>query len=408
MPRRHPLAHLAVAVSLGAAAAAAAVPATRPSTRPVRPRPPVTLHVGDAAPAVHVAKWLKGVPAPSVTDGRVHVVEFWATWCGWCVEDMPHLSALAAKYGDRVQITSVNIWEASHDGQAAMGYHGADPRVPPAARAEAFVRRAGDMMAYTVAEDDAAGTMGTTWCRAAGLYGIPAAFVVDGRGTIVWIGNPGLGMEQVLDAVLAGRYDAAGARAIEADLAAKDASYPGLDKRRRQLFGAGRWVEALAANDALLDAAPSLSADCCSARYAILTHTDPAAAARFGQDVLARSANAPSILAGLGDSIVRDTRNFAIAGRPDYPLALRLLDRSRVCIEPRWSTEADLATAYFNTGDAADAVKWQAAAVEKIDVLLGKVPATAKLVADAHRRLDQYRAAAAAAAAAPAAAAAAN
>ncbi len=236
--------------------------------------------------------------------------------------------------------------------------------------------------------------MGTTWCRAAGLRGIPAAFVVDGRGTIVWIGNPAVGMEQVIDAVLAGKYDDAAAKAIGADLAAKEAEYPAAEARRKQAFKDGRWTEALAANDALLEAAPSLSADCCSAKYAILTHTDPAAAARFGQDVLAGSANAPSILAGLGDSIVRDTRNFAIAGPPNYPLALRLLNQSRLCIEPRWTTEEDLATAYFNTGDGADAVKWQAAAVEKMDVLLGHVPATAQLLADAHHRLDHYRAAA--------------
>ena len=396
MRRQRPLVRLVAALALTGTPAALAQQA--PATRPARRLPaPVTLHVGDAAPPVRVGKWLKGTPAPSLTDGRVHVVEFWATWCGWCVEDMPHLSALARKYGDRVRITSVDVWEGSHDGQATNGYHGADPRVSPAARAEAFVRRAGDMMAYTVAEDDKAGTMGTTWCRAAGLYGIPAAFVVDGRGTVVWIGNPAIGMEQVIDAVLAGHYDPAEAKAIEADLAAKEAKYPGLEKQRRQLFDAGRWAEALAANDALLEAAPTLSADCCSARYAILTHADPAAAAAFGRDVLARSASAPSVLAGLGDSIVRDTRNFATAGRPDYPLALRLLNQSCACIEPRWTTEDDLATAYFNTGDAAAAARWQAAAVDKMDVLLGKVPSMAKFLADAHHRLDQYRAAAAAA-----------
>ncbi len=94
MPRPT-LAHWAAALSLIGTAAAA--PATRPA-RLVARRPatrPVTLHVGDAAPPVRVAEWLKGTPSTSLTDGRVHVVEFWATWCGWCVEDMPHLSALA-------------------------------------------------------------------------------------------------------------------------------------------------------------------------------------------------------------------------------------------------------------------------------------------------------------------------
>jgi thiol-disulfide isomerase/thioredoxin len=33
--------------------------------------------------------------------GKVIVLNFWATWCGPCVEEMPHFAELAKKYADK-------------------------------------------------------------------------------------------------------------------------------------------------------------------------------------------------------------------------------------------------------------------------------------------------------------------
>jgi thiol-disulfide isomerase/thioredoxin len=37
----------------------------------------------------------------SVTSGKVVVLEFWATWCPSCVEQMPHLKKLYEQYRER-------------------------------------------------------------------------------------------------------------------------------------------------------------------------------------------------------------------------------------------------------------------------------------------------------------------
>ena len=39
-----------------------------------------TLGVGDPAPALHVAKWVKGSQVSNFEAGSVYLVEFWATW----------------------------------------------------------------------------------------------------------------------------------------------------------------------------------------------------------------------------------------------------------------------------------------------------------------------------------------
>ena len=49
-------------------------------------------------------------------DGAVTVLLFWATWCPYCRELMPHVQELANLYGDRgVVFYALNVWE---DGDA--------------------------------------------------------------------------------------------------------------------------------------------------------------------------------------------------------------------------------------------------------------------------------------------------
>ena len=56
------------------------------------------LFIGSKAPELQIAKYVKGDSVEQFQDGKVYVVEFWATWCGPCIAAFPHLSELQAEH----------------------------------------------------------------------------------------------------------------------------------------------------------------------------------------------------------------------------------------------------------------------------------------------------------------------
>lgn len=56
-----------------------------------------------------------GTPQPlAVWRGKVLVVNFWATWCPPCVEEMPDLERVQAQLGTRAQIIGIGIDSAKN------------------------------------------------------------------------------------------------------------------------------------------------------------------------------------------------------------------------------------------------------------------------------------------------------
>lgn len=161
------------------------------------------LNVGDPAPALKPAKWLKGAPISGFEKGHVYVVEFWATWCGPCKANIPHLTAMAKKFAGKVSIVGVNIWESP------------DPSIPTLSKVAQFVKAQGARMEYHVAADGNDRRVANAWMKSAGEEGLPQSFIVGKDGRIAWIGDP-TQLETVLTQVTEDRFDVAAARANRA------------------------------------------------------------------------------------------------------------------------------------------------------------------------------------------------
>ena len=131
---------------------------------------------GSPAPALTVDSFVRGPESKTLELGKVHVIEFWATWCGPCVASMPHLTELQKQNPD-VQFIGVAGFERDKD--AAAGTK----------RVDDFVKAKGDAIGFAIAFDGD-GTMAKTWMTAAKRNSIPTSFVVGKDGNIAFIGSP--------------------------------------------------------------------------------------------------------------------------------------------------------------------------------------------------------------------------
>ncbi|MHB1559256.1 MAG: TlpA disulfide reductase family protein [Isosphaeraceae bacterium] len=153
------------------------------------------LNIGDPAPPLSLAKWLKGDKIDRFEPRRIYVVVFWATWAP-VQEAIPHLTDLAHKYRDRgVRFLAIDSYEDEPN------------QVKP------FVDQLGDRIDFSVAMDrapadnPAQGATARAWLEAAEENGVPTAFVIR-DGMIAWMGHP-LEIDRPLGEIVAGKWDVA-------------------------------------------------------------------------------------------------------------------------------------------------------------------------------------------------------
>lgn len=154
--------------------------------------PAQTLAPGADAPPLRIAAWLKGEPIETFAPGTIHVIEFWATWCGPSLASIPHLSRLQAKWrGKGVRVVGV----ASADPHSSLDV------------TKALVADRSDGIDYAIAWDEGTATR-DAYMTAAGRTSTPCAFVVDGEGRIAFVGHPLL-LDAPIGGLLAGTWDPA-------------------------------------------------------------------------------------------------------------------------------------------------------------------------------------------------------
>lgn len=319
-----------------------------------------SLAVGDPAPQLKVSGWFKGTAVPELEPGKVYVVEFWATWCGPCKKLIPHLTELAKKHAGDVTFVSVSVWER--------------PKEPTdeaiANLVTGFVKSMGDKMDYNVAADGVDQFMAKSWMEAADQKAIPTAFVIGRDGRIAWIGYPADGLEQVLDEVVAGKWDIA----REQQRVAKERAAGAESRKLMAEVMAARKAHDYAGTIAALDKAEAVipggvakAPDLISVRLEALIGLNPESAVAYVESIT----SAGGLVAGKPNfvwSIIR------VLGRknPD-PFSKQQWQRIASSCKPMIladKTDVSLVYSYyaeilFHAGETRDAVQYQRKAVER-------------------------------------------
>ena len=164
---------------------------------PEEPGSPEELIIGDAAPQISIDTWIKGDPVESFAKDQVYVVEFWATWCGPCLANMPHLASLQTEYGDKVKFIGVT----AEDNDVVSEFMTQESRGG---------KPWSEVLTYTIALDKDRQT-NAAYMEAAGQNGIPCAFVVGKTGKVEWIGHPAA-IDDPLKQIVDGTWDSTEAR----------------------------------------------------------------------------------------------------------------------------------------------------------------------------------------------------
>lgn len=105
----------------------------------------------------------EAVTLSSIANGKPLVINFWATWCPYCVKEMPDLQDIAHDYADKIAFAFVDVTDGQRERQED---------------ASAWLEDNGlaDLPVYYDTSLEAA----TTW----GAHALPLTVVIDANGEV--------------------------------------------------------------------------------------------------------------------------------------------------------------------------------------------------------------------------------
>lgn len=307
------------------------------------------LSIGDKAPPLHIGEWIQGEPVKEFEKGKIYVLDFWATWCGPCVEAIPKLNKLHLDYADKgVVVIGMNCLE-DEDSDIAK-----------------FVKKQGNKLSYRVATDDLTkseeGKMVDAWLTAAAQEYIPVVFLVNKEGVIAWIGHP-IDLPEVLPQVLEDKWDVAKAKQDFLNRAKQAKELFALQEKLEAAIDEKRVDDALKAIDEMLKLEPGAASKSGVTKFLLLLRMDEYEKAYAMNDELFKQYNNDSEALNEISWSIMDNEDLA---KRDFEMAMKFAVRANEVAKGEDPAILDtLARAHFDTGKIAKAIELQTQAVEK-------------------------------------------
>lgn len=325
------------------------------------------LTIGSKAPSLDVEHWVqngngKFKPVSKFEDGKVYVVEFWATWCGPCIASMPHLAETQKKYAEKgVQLISISdedleTVETFLKREIAGGEEGEEKKDAPKTYRELT-------SAYCLTTDPDESSQ-KDYMEAAKQNGIPTAFIVGKKGEIEWIGHP-MEMDEPLKSVVEDKWDRA---AFIAEFKAAQEAQVQMQKLFTLLNG-GKMDEALKMLDEMIEknkGQAKTQFQMLKLQVMLQQEEKKEEVAAFAKTVLDSAAEDPMMINQLCWAFVEMTE----AGRIDNPELLKTALAATAAASEKAEAESKgaildtLAHLYHLTGDLDKAIETQKKAVE--------------------------------------------
>lgn len=325
------------------------------------------LTIGSKAPSLDVEHWVqngngKFKPVSKFEDGKVYVVEFWATWCGPCIASMPHLAETQKEYAEKgVQLISISdedleTVETFLKREIAGGEEGEEKKDAPKTYRELT-------SAYCLTTDPD-GSSQKDYMEAAKQNGIPTAFIVGKKGEIEWIGHP-MEMDEPLKSVVEDKWDRA---AFIAEFKAAQEAQVQMQKLFTLLNG-GKMDEALKMLDEMIEknkGQAKTQFQMLKLQVMLQQEEKKEEVAAFAKTVLDSAAEDPMMINQLCWAFVEMTE----AGRIDNPELLKTALAATAAASEKAEAESKgaildtLAHLYHLTGDLDKAIETQKKAVE--------------------------------------------
>lgn len=308
-----------------------------------------TLSIGDKAPPLTVGEWVKGEPVKEFEKGKIYVLDFWATWCGPCVESIPKLNKLQLENADKgVVVIGMNCLE-DEDTDVAT-----------------FVKKQGKKLSYRVATDDLSkseeGKMVEAWLTAAAQEYIPVVFLVNKEGVLAWIGHP-MDLPEVLAQVLEDKWDVAKAKQDFLKRAKQAKEVFALQEKLEAAIEEKRVDDALKAIDELLKLEPGAASKSGVTKFLLLLRMDEYEKAYAMNEELFKQYNDDSESLNEISWSIMDNEDLA---KRDFEMAMKFAVRANEVAKGEDPAILDtLARAHFDTGKMSKAIEFQTKAVEK-------------------------------------------